>query len=350
MDCKVSVIIPAYNCEKYIERCINSVLCCKDVDLEVIVVNDGSTDNTESVIRSMASTDSRIRLFNQTNQGVSKARNTGLSYAKGEYIIFSDSDDAFEGKNLKSLVDYAEKTESDVVVFTRVNHYDDGRVVSLVPEGESLLIESSYEEAFRKTILNQMNYGWSSCNKLFRREIIKSNNIRFIDYKTINSEDRLFNLSYFMKAKKVSFFDKCSFTNYVRGDSLSHSSSFPNSSERNIKAFEYVCIYLKDLPDKVRYKLLKHYFISFLNNVVVLELNVNKSGIKTARKYFRATINGMLSVLEKTGNIQKFKKEKSIFYADSGFKYKMLNALILNHKLYFLSEIMLFGYAKITRL
>ncbi len=348
MDCLVSVIIPAYNSEKFLERCIKSVLKCTDINLEVIVINDGSSDNTEKLVKSLALEDSRIRCFTQENQGVSAARNKGLSLASGKYIIFSDADDAFDGENLDKLVSCAENENADIVVFTRINNYADGRVVPLKVKGESFVVSDSYEYAFRNTILNQNNFGWSSCNKLFKRDIIEGNNIRFIDYKEINSEDRLFNLQYFMNVSKVAFCDNCSFTNFVRENSLSHSAKFPNCAERNIKAYEYVNEYLKYLPENVKFKLLRHYFISFLNNVAVLDLGTNKLGIKTTDKSFRKAINGMLSVLENKHNLIGFKNEKSIYYTENGVKYKLLNTLILNHSFYFFAEVILFGYVKVN--
>lgn len=348
MSCMVSVIIPAYNSEKYIDRCINGVLKCTDLDIEVIVIDDGSTDKTFSVVNSLAESEPRIKVYTQENQGVSKARNRGLSYATGKYVIFSDSDDMLQGENLKKLVDFAENNDCDLVAFCRINCYGNGNRVEYLPKGDVLVVADDYQLAFSKTILNQNNFGWSSCNKLFKREIIKNNNICFLDYKIINSEDRLFNLNYFMNVSKVAFFDDCCFYNFVRDDSLSHAKCFPDSVKRNVKAFEYVCDYAGGLPDTVRYKLLRHYFVSFLNNVVVLELSVNKVGFKLSFRGFRNAIDGMYEVLKSKSITDMFNAEKGIYYCDSGFKYKMLNALILNHRWYGLAAIILFGYVKFT--
>lgn len=350
MGCLVSVIIPAFNCEKYIERCINGVLKASNVDFEVIVINDGSTDSTEAIVSQISQKNSRVKLYSWVNQGVSSARNKGIELSSGKYIIFSDSDDVLEGNNLESLLNYAQSTQADVIAFGRINHYPDGTKLSLLPNGDTSVVQNNYENAYRNTILNQQNYGWSSCNKLFKRDIIINNNLRFVDYKTVNSEDRLFNFGYFMNVSKVAFYDKCFFHNYVRSDSLSHQAYFPNVVNRNIKAYEYVCDYTNLLPDKVRFKLLKHYFISFVNNVVVLELSVNKVGFRKAGQSFNCVMEGMLSVLKNKGLSEPFKREKGIYYSDSGFKYKLLNQLLLNHKLFMLAKLILFGYTKATDL
>lgn len=348
MACLVSIIIPAYNSEKYIKRCISGVLKCTDLDFEIVVVDDGSSDNTYSVVEAMAENDLRIKLFTQTNQGVSKTRNAGLSYAQGKYVIFSDSDDMLDGENLKLLVGYAEDNDADLVAFGRINCYDNGSKIEYLPKGDLLRVEDDYGLAFGKTILNQQNFGWSSCNKLFKKDIIQTNDLKFLDYKTINSEDRLFNLSYFMHASKVAFFDKCRFYNFVRDDSLSHAKSFPNSVKRNVKAFEYVCEYTEKLPETVRFKLLRHYFISFLNNIAVLELSVNKAGVRSTSKSLKDTIKGMYGILDTQKVTDLFKREKDIYYCDNGFKYKMLNSLILKHRLYNLASTLLLFYVKIT--
>lgn len=89
----ISVIIPVYNAEKYIERCINSVVAQTYNNWEMIVINDGSTDNTENIIREKAKADNRIQIYSQNNQGAGIARNNGISKATGEYIVFLDADD-----------------------------------------------------------------------------------------------------------------------------------------------------------------------------------------------------------------------------------------------------------------
>ena len=97
---KISVIIPVYNGEKYIQRCVDSVLNQTYSDIEIIVINDGSTDNTENILKSY----SNIVLINKENEGVSKARNTGLSLAKGDYVYFCDADDYLEKNAFEILI------------------------------------------------------------------------------------------------------------------------------------------------------------------------------------------------------------------------------------------------------
>lgn len=112
---KVSIIIPAYNIEAYIEECLLSVLKQSYQNIEVIVINDGSSDNTLTTIENVILSDSRVRLISQSNAGVSVARNTGLDAATGDYVVFIDGDDWVEPNFVESIVSYALTTGADVI-------------------------------------------------------------------------------------------------------------------------------------------------------------------------------------------------------------------------------------------
>ena len=109
----VSILIPAYNAEKTINRCLDSILCQTFQDIELIIVNDGSTDSTLSILSNYAENDKRIIVYNQPNQGVSAARNTGLRNASGDYILYVDSDDWIEPNMIQRMVDLIE--DADIV-------------------------------------------------------------------------------------------------------------------------------------------------------------------------------------------------------------------------------------------
>lgn len=110
----ISIIIPVYNVKPYIERCIRSVLDQTYTNLEVIIVNDGSTDSTGKICEELALGDKRITFISQENEGQSAARNKGLNLANGKWIIFLDSDDWLESETLQSMHDYAEKMNADI--------------------------------------------------------------------------------------------------------------------------------------------------------------------------------------------------------------------------------------------
>ena len=127
---QVSIIVPIYNTEKYLDKCIQSILCQTFVDFEVLLVNDGSTDNSGKICDEYVCKDNRIKVFHQRNRGVSAARNRGLSMVKGTYILFLDGDDYWMSEDcLKLLVDEAIKRNADIVR---------GEYIAVDPNGNTL--------------------------------------------------------------------------------------------------------------------------------------------------------------------------------------------------------------------
>ena len=126
MEAKVSVIVPVYNVELYLEACLESIIGQTFKDIEIILVNDGSTDGSLGIMTSYASKDSRIRVLNQANRGVSVARNTGLEHASGEYILFVDSDDTILPNAIEALYRKAGETGADLVIGNALFCYPDG--------------------------------------------------------------------------------------------------------------------------------------------------------------------------------------------------------------------------------
>jgi len=143
------VIVPAFNAEKTIERTIHSVLSQSYSNIEVVVINDGSSDNTAGCVKSLCEKDLRVHLINQTNQGVSVARNTGIEQSAGEYIVFLDSDDYLENSFVSTLVSLISKSNSDIA-FCAYRWVDENDAIlkSVIPNieegvvrhGESVLI------------------------------------------------------------------------------------------------------------------------------------------------------------------------------------------------------------------
>ena len=122
---KVSIIIPCYNSKKYIERCLNSILKDKLKEKEIILINDGSTDNTLEIIEEYSKKNKDIKIINQKNKGQSISRNNGLKEAKGKYIAFVDSDDWVEKDYFYKLYNFAEKNNSDYIY---CDYYEDKQV------------------------------------------------------------------------------------------------------------------------------------------------------------------------------------------------------------------------------
>ena len=120
---KISIIVPIYNCEKYLAKCLDSIIRQDYSNLEVILINDGSSDNSKSICEEFCKKDKRFILINKKNEGVSEARNTGLDIASGEYIIFIDADDWIEPNMCKVLLDSLNSNEADMVFCNHIYEF-----------------------------------------------------------------------------------------------------------------------------------------------------------------------------------------------------------------------------------
>ncbi len=169
---KFSVIVPAYNGEKYIEETLDCLLSQTEQDIEVIVVNDGSTDSTGDIITRYAEKDSRVVPVHQANAGVSAARNNGIECARGEYIIFIDSDDLLSNDAFERLYAALASTGADLAIF-RVQSFGDG-VNQYNPIVDELIKETDIN-CYDKRLLRNFLVS----NKVYRAELLKSSGVRF---------------------------------------------------------------------------------------------------------------------------------------------------------------------------
>ena len=176
----ISVIIPVYNNEKYIARCLDSVLAQTYSDWEAVVVNDGSTDNSGAIIRSYAEKDARIRYLEQANQGVSAARNFGIDQAQGGYILFLDSDDWLDNNVLEKLFSVMVADDLDCVSYMFRHIYEDGRPVNEDGGGDDIYYcLDSPKQAARFFDTTARHVFYTSQQHLFRKSIIVQKSLRF---------------------------------------------------------------------------------------------------------------------------------------------------------------------------
>ncbi|MGL5000437.1 MAG: glycosyltransferase family 2 protein [Cetobacterium sp.] len=175
MGKKVSILIPVYNVEKYLEECLNSAVNQTYRNLEIICINDGSPDNSSKILKRFAEQDDRIIIFNKKNGGLSSARNMGIAHATGEYIFHLDGDDYIENYTIEALINGAEKDNCDVVIGDiRMVHEESSKIskdssldIDKVVSGKEFL-ENYY---FKGTGTN------SVCNKLWSKKIYDKNKI-----------------------------------------------------------------------------------------------------------------------------------------------------------------------------
>ena len=193
----ISVIVPVYNAERYLYRCVESILAQSFTDFELLLINDGSKDNSGEICDRYTANDSRVRVFHKENGGVSSARNVGLDNAMGIWVAYVDSDDWVAKDYLKNLIGHT-KTGIDLVVSFPIYCFEDAS--SSKPEYLPKLVdEHNFEEIFVEHSMHQNTSPWS---KLFRRSIIESANIRFCEDMHIG-EDLLFLYTYMLYTAKI---------------------------------------------------------------------------------------------------------------------------------------------------
>lgn len=202
---KLSVIIPVYNVEEYLEECLNSVCNQTLSDIEIICVNDGSADNSGEILRKFAKTDKRIQVIEQENAGLSAARNTGMKYATGEYITFLDSDDWVALDYYETLYKSAKENDADIAVGNVLNY------INMAKMSFSHAFKYSFTDTKRviteyqdKQMLLQSCVVW---HKLYKRSLIFDNNLQFYHGKMV--EDFPFTFMAVALANKIV---RCPFT------------------------------------------------------------------------------------------------------------------------------------------
>lgn len=207
MKVDISVIIPAYNAEKYIERCIESISCQTHKDLEIIVVNDGSTDNTQNILERIAKDEHRIKIIKKINEGQGPARNKGIEVARGKYIVFADADDWLEDNAYETLFKIAEEKSCDIIACSYNMAYPDGRI-ECKKNLKDMDIDLSKVDinSFLYDYFFKIKVGSSVWNKMYRSELIKSNSVLMGN--TRIGEDFFFNLSALVYSSKVCIVNK----------------------------------------------------------------------------------------------------------------------------------------------
>lgn len=320
---KVSVIIAVYNIERYIERCILSVINQSLKEIEIIVVNDGSNDNSSIIINNLSKKDPRIKVINKKNEGLVEARKSGMNIANGEYLLFIDGDDWIEKECLYKLYKSAYKNNSDIVQFNAYKSYDDRKYHLNMFNRDKYNTCRSLDSIFLDYIRPNI---WS---KLVKHDFIKSKNIIFPENLSYG-EDLAISTVLFMHEPKISFVDEPLYNYYQRETSIT------NVVNKRILEVDNVIIYIKDYLIKL--SLYEKYkdefdFMVFLHLFIyrILEArNLTDIHKLVYMKYKAKKIN------EKNNKyIQRYIKESSIYLKMKikiylkGYKYcKIWNRIV----------------------
>lgn len=218
---KISVIVPVYNVEKYLKECLDSILSQSLKDIEVICVNDGSTDNSGDILNDYQKMDKRIKIITQENKGLSSARNHGMDVATGEYITFIDSDDYFTDDALKKLYDVTCEKNVDFTLFKLLNFDDETYETSPINYFNMPFLQKFNDNTFNHNDVGErlFNISVTAPGKLFKRDFIDK--LRFPE--NILFEDTPFIIEAVFMAREMYFLDEYLYLRRIRNDSITQS-------------------------------------------------------------------------------------------------------------------------------
>lgn len=276
---QISIIIPVYNAEKYLRDCLDSIIAQSFTNYEVILVNDGSTDNSGKICEDYEKKDHRFILVNQRNHGVSYARNTGLNIARAKLVFFSDADDWLSENALEVLYDEYIKTGSDMIIanmaFVYKGHWQLVKVFDSAFTSNEKEFITQYERACigygynPKPGATRKSAGLGSMgNKLYLRDIIERYNLRF-DLEIFGIyEDNLFVLHYLEHCSSISYITDCVY--YYRKVSNSNSRGYkPNTLEINQRIFDKIDAYINTYKSSRREEFNKAFYMYVIRRLEV---------------------------------------------------------------------------------
>ena len=225
--CKISIIVPCFKVEKYLERCLDSLRNQMLQEVEIILVDDGSPDRVPQICDEYARRDSRIKVVHKENEGLGYARNSGLNIASGDYVAFVDSDDFVELNMYQTLYDEAQKENADVVFCNFLRETQNGDWIECKEVAEETKLTGSEIRMFMldmiaspKKVKKERKCQMSVWHAIYKRSTIEKRHIRFLSEREIASEDIPFNVDFLSQCKKVVYCPDCFYHYCMNGTSL----------------------------------------------------------------------------------------------------------------------------------
>lgn len=304
---KVSIIVPVYNTEQYLKRCIDSILSQTFKDFELILINDGSTDKSLEIMQEYKKKDSRIKILSQPNQGPAITRNIGINKAKSEYLMFIDSDDYIDNNYIEAYYNNIYNEDLDVVI---------GGYKRIVGEKVEFTLKLKQGE-FSKYIVT------GPVCRIIRKQFLLDNNIQFLN--TNSSEDVYFNLMIYNKSSKIKIIDNVGYNYFYNSNSISNTSH--KGFKKDIKIIEL--LNLINVEKSYNKELNQYYIIRYIIWYLLY------SGKTATSEDFIKEYNKLFSWLE--DNIPNYKKNKylSLFkLKEEPIKYRIIiNTFMLISKI-----------------
>lgn len=274
-----SVIIPIYNAEIFVDRCLNSITKQTFTSYEIIIINDGSIDNSLEECKKIAIGNNKIRIISQNNKGVSSARNAGIDNATGEYIVFIDIDDTLETNALEISYDYIKKTKADTLIW----NFNEWEGSQLKNSHCLILTDKTYMSSnllFKDKIRHFACWGY-----VLRKDIIKNQRILFKEELSM-SEDRLFIFEYLTYAKRIHTIPDSLYNHYNNPSSACNSNLNIKKAMDQLKAAQY----LIEMDSNIKRKYINKTIIDCINNFlfIIKRGNITRiDEIQKAQKYLK---------------------------------------------------------------
>lgn len=300
---KISVIVSVYNCEKYISKCIKSILGQTFEDLEIILIDDGSTDKSFEICNNFAQKDRRIKLIHQNNGGVSKARNVGLDAAQGEFIAFVDGDDYIVPDMYERMYKNLIKNKADISICGITNCFikKNGTIKKVPQSKEKGFFILTGKQAMKESLKSKL-FSVNPVNKLFKRKLFES--ARYPEGKI--SEDAFLIPSVIFEANIV-VYDSTSMYCYIRHENSITTSDFSSKDWDVVEAYEnHFKITKKNFPDAVKAAEFRYLwsYTYVMDRIVMSTSEVSERDFKRAfcfikKNIFKIVLNPYFSVKRK---------------------------------------------------
>lgn len=274
---KISIIVPVYNVALFLGKCIDSLIRQTFSAVEIIMINDGSTDGSGRICDEYAKRDPRVKVLHQANSGPAKARNEGLLLASGEYVMYVDADDWLDTQTCEKAIKVLLEQGADVVFWDVIKAYDNQKRVKISLFGEMRVFEDESirwlhrrmvgmigKELVEPTKTDALNAAWG---KLYRKDLLVDHHILFYDTQEIGSEDVLFNIHVFNAVEKAVYIP-CFFSYYRQNNANSltknHKSTLFN---KFLNLFSYIQLFIDEqsLPDDYQLALNNRIALSVIN-------------------------------------------------------------------------------------
>ena len=314
---KVSIIIPVYNSESTLKRCIESVINQTYKNIEILIINDGSKDKSLNIMNEYKNKDERIIVINQKNKGLSGARNTGINNATGDYITFIDSDDYIKPNLVKDTIKIFEEYECDVVRNNYELSYENGKTElrnEMYEENRIINIEEKKEELIQNILLGKVqSYSWLLTIK---REILDKNNLKF-DEDIFFMEDIVFIIRLIFLIKNIYFVREANYFYYQ-----SNENSLTKDTKKYVKNINNILVMKKRLE-----KILKMHINEFENYIKIIN-TVYLNGIIG---YLKISVRNSGNYKEILDELKKIRESQDI---KEMLGNKSLKLLKLNSSLY----------------